>query len=518
MVRAFLGALASFATAAAVVLGTAWPSVADDEVRQYVDVAGGGDVEVTCSGATCTFDPPVDRVFLEFPGPVTVVNGSASLTAPLRCAERKSHGRMTLQVVLTDELLTATKRQAKGDVRRGTVHCIYNPTETVFTAQRRVEELEGAVDPGSTGTTPGEAPQSSSSAASSTSSSPSVSRLESGEADAPSVLSALRTPADVDGGQALVGILLAIILVLLVAFPTTLLNSAAEQGSDRFSAWWRGRRGLEDPGDRPDRRWWLAGGAVFVAGVISCFVDPGFGLNPGSARALLSVLASFTIDVLIGWAVTIWAVRRLAPAAVTSYSFKPATLLLVVVAVAFTRITEFEPGIIFGLVAGVGFGALVGQAQEARAALVMLGYGAAAGLMAWFAYGALGDPDGVVGTFVSETLAATAIAGMAALPIALFPLPGMPGHAVFAWNRTRWAGCYALGLVAFFLVLMPTPYAWEEVGWTLRAWVLGYLAYLGAALVLWSLVRRSRTRPDASTPMPAPGGRPESSAPHDART
>ena len=185
----------------------------------------------------------------------------------------------------------------------------------------------------------------------------------------------------------------------------------------------------------------------------------------------------------------------------TSYSFKPATLLLVVVAVAFTRITEFEPGIIFGLVAGVGFGALVGQAQEARAALVMLGYGAAAGLMAWFAYGALGDPDGVVGTFVSETLAATAIAGMAALPIALFPLPGMPGHAVFAWNRTRWAGCYALGLVAFFLVLMPTPYAWEEVGWTLRAWVLGYLAYLGAALVLWSLVRRSRTGPDASTPM-----------------
>ena len=100
-------------------------------------VSGGDDVEVTCSGATCTFDPPVDPVFLEFPGPVTVVNGSASRTAPLRCAEDKSHGRMTLQVVLTDELLTATRRQAKGDVRRGTVHCIYNPTETVFTAQRR---------------------------------------------------------------------------------------------------------------------------------------------------------------------------------------------------------------------------------------------------------------------------------------------------------------------------------------------------------------------------------------------
>jgi hypothetical protein len=475
------------------VLATAGPSVADDEVRRYVDVAGSGDVEVTCSGGTCTFDPPADGAFQGFPGAVTVVGGSASLAAPPKCVEgRKNHGKLTLQVVLTDELLAATRRQAKGE-ERGRILCFWNPTETVFTAQRRAVELEEAGDQGSTATTPGEGPRSTSSSSSASSSATSVSRLESGDADAPSVLSALRTPADVDGGQALVGILLAIILVLLVAFPTTLLNSAAEQGSDRFSAWWRGRRGLEDPGDRPDRRWWLAGGGVFVAGVISCFVDPGFGLNPGSARALLSVLTSFTIDVVIGWAVTIWAVRRLAPAAVTSYSFKPATLALVVVAVAFTRITEFEPGIIFGLVAGVGFGALVGQAQEARAALVMLGYGALAGLVAWFGYGALGDPDGVVGTFVSETLAATAIAGMAALPIALFPLPGMPGHAVFAWNRTRWAGCYALGLVAFFLVLMPTPYAWDEVGWSLRAWVLGYLAYLGAAVVLWSLVRSRRS-------------------------
>jgi hypothetical protein len=488
-VRALLAGLASLVATVALLLATAAPALADDEPRHYVQVRTGEQVEVTCSGTTCTFDAPVDPALRAFRGAITVVNGSASLTAPRKCDEvGESHGDLTLLVSLTDELLSVTWRQAKGEAWNGTLHCYYNASETVYTAQRLAVELDGAGDQGSSGPTPDPVPPSSSSSTSSTSTS--VSRLESGEPDAPSVLSALPTPADVEGGQALTGILLAIVLVLLVAFPTTLLNSAAEQGSDRFSTWWRGRRGLIAPGDRPDRRWWLAGGGVFVAGVISCFVDPGFGLNAGSVRALLSVLASFTIDVVIGWAVTIWAVRRFAPSAQTSYTFKPATLVIVVVAVAFTRISGFEPGIIFGLVAGVGFGTLVGRTQEARAALVTLGYGAVAGLVAWFAYGAWGDPEGVLGTFVSETLAATAIAGLAALPIALFPLPGMPGHTVFAWSRVRWAVSYLLGLIAFFLVLMPTPYAWDEVGWSLRAWVLAYLGYLGAAVVLWSLVRR----------------------------
>lgn len=481
--RALVGLLASLGATLAVMLATAWPSVADDESRHYVELGGGDQVEVVCTGATCTFTRPIDPAFQGFPGSITVADGRASLTAPRRCKEGDTQGDLTLEVSLTDKVLSATARQAKGEARVGGYHCTWYATETRFFAQRIAVELERAGDEGSSAPIPGPLTQSSSS---------SVSRLASGEPDAPSVLSALATPADVESGQALTGIVLAVILVLLVAFPTTLLNSAAEQGSDRFSVWWRARRGVDATGDDPDPRWWLAAGGVLAAGVISCFVDPGFGLNLGSVRALLSVLTSFTIDVAVGWVVTIWAVRRLAPAAVTSYKFRPVTLLLVVGAVAFTRMTGFEPGIIFGLVAGVGFGALVGRTQEARAALVTLGYGAGVGMAAWFTFGAWGHPEGVVSTFVSETLAAAAIAGLAALPIALFPVPGMPGHTVFAWNRESWAVSYALGLAAFFLVLMPTPYAWDDVDWSLRGWVLGYLGYLVAALVLWSLVRRGR--------------------------
>ena len=152
--------------------------------------------------------------------------------------------------------------------------------------------------------------------------------------------------------------------------------------------------------------------------------------------------------------------------------------------------TGFEPGIVFGLVAGIGFAALFGTAAPAKAALVPLAVGAGVGLLAWAGYGLLGDATGTVGVLAAETLSATAVAGLVALPLALLPVPGLTGHVVFGWNRRVWAAFYAFGLFAFLVVLMPTPYAWDEVGWSLTAWVLAYVAYLLVAIAAGWSVRR----------------------------
>ena len=164
----------------------------------------------------------------------------------------------------------------------------------------------------------------------------------------------------------------------------------------------------------------------------------------------------------------------MAPSAAAAYTFKPITLLVVAGAVAFTRITDFEPGIVFGLVAGVAFAGLLEAWGEARAC-PSSAWATARGSV-WrpgWSRDCLANPNGVAATFLSETLAATAIAGLAALPIALFPVPGMPGKTIFTWSVKIWAVCYGLGLVAFFVVLMPTPYAWDEVGSSLRALGVG---------------------------------------------
>ncbi len=115
--------------------------------------------------------------------------------------------------------------------------------------------------------------------------------------------------------------------------------------------------------------------------------------------------------------------------------------------------------------------------------------------------------DSFWSTFLVETLSAMAVGGMAALPIALFPLRGLPGHAVWAWNRFVWAGCYVVGLFAFFVVLMPMPFSWEGVHWDLGAWIGVYLAYAVFAVAAWLFLARPwRTEPK---PEPVPVGAPD---------
>lgn len=327
------------------------------------------------------------------------------------------------------------------------------------------------------------------------------SRLSTGDAAAPSVLSALPTPqaAGTAPQQLSLALIVTVILVLLTAFPTALLNSASEIAGERIAAWRTSRRSVEDERAaqaQPDRgwthSWWWAATGVAAASIIGAFVDPEFGFNPGSARMLFAVATGFAVDVALGWTVVILLMRRFVPDARTSFAFRPLTLLVVVAAVAFTRLTNFEPGILFGLVAGVTFAVAAGRVVAARAVLIALGYAFLVAFAAWLGYGAVAATavDSVAHVLLVETLAAVSIAGMAALPIALVPLRGMPGHAVWSWNRWVWAGCYGLGLFAFFIVLMPMPFSWEEVPLDLAAWIGIYLVYAIVAVGAWLLLAR----------------------------
>lgn len=340
-------------------------------------------------------------------------------------------------------------------------------------------------------------------------------------AAAPSVLSALATPAQagVAPQQLVLAALVTIVLLLLVAFPTALLNSASESGAERLAAWRARRSARREPAPTTrawSRSWGWAALGVLAASVISSFVDPGLGFNAGSIRVVLSLLVGFALDVVLGWSVVIWLTRRLVPSATHSYAFQPLSLLIVVVAVVFSRVTGFQPGILFGLVAGVAFGGVVGAAAKARSTLASLGWAFALAVVAWLGYGALAGFTGESfwATFAVETLSGIATGGMAALPIALVPLKGLTGHTLWSWNRWVWAGCYAVGLFAFFVVLMPMPFSWGDVSWSLWAWICAYLAYAAVAVGAWLLLSRPwqrdrATAPDASGTVTTDGTEPD---------
>jgi hypothetical protein len=340
----------------------------------------------------------------------------------------------------------------------------------------------------------------------------SSSRLESGDAGAPSVLSAVPRVQDVEltGDRSLALVALVVILVLLIAFPTHLLNTAAETGQDRLAVWRRTRRGLaEASGQQPvssRRTWGVAAGVVLVAALIGAFADPGFGFNAGSVRVIAALFLALAVEAIVVWFLVIKVTRRTSPGTVAGFRAAPATLLVVAFAVLLTRLTGFEPGIIFGLVAGVTFAAAATTAAAGRIALggAALGYGLA--LVGWIGYSLIGTPPDDAGfwrAFATDTLSGLAIAGIASLPLALIPLRGLPGHTLWTWRKPVWAICYALGLVGFFIVLMPMPFSWEAVDTPLRTWVLLYLIYAAAAVIAWAAMARPWAGKDASDSLPA---------------
>lgn len=313
----------------------------------------------------------------------------------------------------------------------------------------------------------------------------------------PGVLSTLPAPVEVltpkNIAWAVAG---SVVLVILIALPTALYDSVADVVSGAVAAWWARLRRRARPGsaeDRAERSLTIAGWpaalvGLGIAGVVSTFVDPRLGPDLAGLRTVASVLLSFAIAVALGWVATLLAVRRTHPGMPARLEFRPPTLLIVLAAVVFSRLTGFEPGLVFGLVAGVVLGGALATADRARFALVGLLWSFGIGIVAWIAYAFIPASGGLV--FLRETLSAVAVAGLAALPIALLPLRGLVGHDLWTWRKPVWTVVYLVGMFAFLLVLLRAPFAVDHVDASVWAWGGLFAAYAVAAVVLWLVVTK----------------------------
>ncbi len=327
----------------------------------------------------------------------------------------------------------------------------------------------------------------------------------------PSVLSSLRTPAEaLSPVQVSVGAGVTVLLVIIIALPTTFFDSAVETLEERRAerrerlgkvapAWWTRFTGI-------GRGFLHAVLTILVASIIAGFSDPEFLLTAAAPRELGSIFIGLAITVVLGWFISIGIARLVAKdQAKPEFSAAPWTLLVVIGTVLFTRFTGFEPGIIFGLVAGVGFGALASQ-LELRISLVTVGWGFVLATGAWFGYAALsasGVSDGNAGlVFVQETLAGITIGGFSAAPIALLPIRGLGGKDLWDWNRWVWAAAYAVGMLGFVLVVLGMPDAWDSVDASLWVWIGLFAAYVVVAVGTWLVV----TRPWAKESEESEGG------------
>jgi hypothetical protein len=310
----------------------------------------------------------------------------------------------------------------------------------------------------------------------------------------PSVLSTLKTIRDaaITPTQGVVLGGSAIMLMLIVGYPGSLLGSVVGARYDTLAAAVRKRwrRAAGDP-ELPRKRLprWMIWPGFVAAALIGGFVDPAFGLNLMSLRVLVSGLLGFLVFNLGVWTLVKVIVRRVQPDARPYIRFRWGSLVVVAIAVVVARLLEFNPGVIFGLVAGLAFGMTLALSKDALVVLLGSGFGLVAAAIGWIGYSLLATVkgDNAFTVFVAEFFSGLTIEGISTLPLALLPFARLDGATLLKWKKWVWAIAYAFGLAAFMLVLFTVPGSWGEIPGDFLRWISLFLAFGVVAMAIWAI-------------------------------
>lgn len=326
--------------------------------------------------------------------------------------------------------------------------------------------------------------------------------------------------------------IVALVLAILIALPTELLESTISKNHTRLAAFTRrlfpvqgqNQRGraVVQRGDvsvrTSDRlslfgslsRWWSL--PVLIAGsVIAGFADPNFGINWMSLRLITSIFASFVIVNLGGTFLTWLITRKHTGSEKPRLTAKPWYLLLILLTVLFARTVTIEPALVFGTLLAIDYGIRLSRVRSAWATIAGAAYATVLGLAAWVGYTTIaqfkladvGNLSGIdnqytfqvytaisfAQTGLGELASSISVQALSTVPIALLPLAFLSGSALWQWKKWAWVTAYTLGLAAYSLVLVPMPTSWKEISQPLALWIGVFLTYAVFAVGLWAYFR-----------------------------
>jgi MFS family permease len=355
-----------------------------------------------------------------------------------------------------------------------------DPTGVSVAAQQPLTVVPVSADQGSTsGSDPTPAPKAGDSHGSHTSTDPLGSDAASGGSNI--LTHGLDSIADVLAHPAKVPAAIEIGLVLLVfaVLPGHLLNATLAEQYERFMERRPRRR-------RPTPAWWLKlhallnrapflGGLALttVTALLFGFADPRFGFTLASLRLFLGLAIALAFVSYLTNAV-VSRVMRSRWRVDVEVSLRPLGLILTVVGVVVSRVLDFSPGFLVGLVLGLVIQEKAVKQYAWRAVLLRTSILLGLALLAWLGYG-LFDTEHEGGTFASElaieTLVAITTEAVVGLLIELLPLRLLEGQKLFQKSRVLWGALYLLATFIFVVAVVPWEGNWAELGTSLWAWI-----------------------------------------------
>jgi hypothetical protein len=250
-------------------------------------------------------------------------------------------------------------------------------------------------------------------------------------------------------------------------------------------------------------------GFVVLSALLYAFLDPTFGFSLTSLGTFLGLAIGLAV-VLLAYGLPLVLMSR-GRIGLTVRAL-PATVIVAVLCVLLSRLANFQPGYMYGLVVGFFFAHGVSRELEGRAEAAATGTTLGAALVAWIGlaliHGAGSSGDGFTTALLEAATVTIVVAGLENAVFAMLPLRFLPGAAVYDWNRRIWLLLIGLGVVGFTHVLLNPAAGAGYLADTTRTSFLTLVVLLAgfgiASVLFWGYFRFRPQRTGASQPPEAP--------------
>ena len=195
---------------------------------------------------------------------------------------------------------------------------------------------------------------------------------------------------------------------------------------------------------------------VGISAVFYSFLDPTFGISLTSLASLVGLAVGLLI-ILVAYGLPLLYFSRNQRIALTVRAL-PASLIIALVCVLVSRIANFQPGYLYGLVIGFFFAHELTPEIEGKAEAWAAGMSLGAAFVAWvvlaFIRGGAAGGDPTTNALLQAATVTVVVAGIENAVFAMLPMRFLPGAAVYKWNRVVWIALLGLGIFAFAHVLL----------------------------------------------------------------
>ncbi len=271
---------------------------------------------------------------------------------------------------------------------------------------------------------------------------------------------------------------LAAAVLLLLTFPSQLFNSTLQQNYTDIELWWRrklrplrwlrrsrgtGEKSFSNQSRQPSTTvleqrpiFYL----VFVGGALAgAFNDGHFGVSVSSLVTLIAVAISMAIGIALPTVVgSIYHSRRHGSAPRKLIAI-PAGLALAIAMVVFSRLIQFEPGYLYGVVCGVVFVRELPSNEKGHIAALGILTSLVLSVVAWMIWipvnAAAERANPFVGVvLMDDILGALFVGGLVGSFFGMIPIRGLPGWTIKQWNVWAWVGGFATAVFGLFQILL----------------------------------------------------------------